>query len=700
MKLKILILVFLLFTLSLNINGLNQRSEKVLLQLVYRGLESWHFSKKKIDDNFSISGFNEYIKFLDFNKRFFLKSDIDELSSFKYKIDDELSKGKPELMYAATAKVEKRVKSILELIDKIENRPFDFFKDEYITLDPDKRDYFSTEKEQNIFWEKLFKYDALSRYMTFVKTKKLSLKKIDKKTEEKVRKETYKSYRYSLNRMLKTFDKDETYLFINSLTRVFDPHTTYFPPKQLQDFDIEMTGKLEGIGALLGETQGFIKVIRIIPGGPSWKQKKLHAGDIILSVAQDKGTSVDISGMRIVDAVKFIRGKKGTKVTLTVKKPDGRIEKIAIIRDVVTLEETFAKSVIFTDLKRSAKYGYILLPGFYNDFKDRNGRKSSVDVKKEIIKLKKSNIAGLILDLRGNSGGALNDAIKLAGLFIKDGPILQTKSRYTGKKVINDPDPKIIFSKPLIVLVNALSASASEIVTSALQDYGRAVIVGGKHSFGKGTVQMMIDLNRFIRDKKLRSIPIGSFKITIQKFYRITGGSNQYLGVIPDIILPDKNDFLKIGEKYYDHPLKADSLEPVKFSKWNPNFDINTLRDLSKKRVSKDRVFKIIEKYIERIKRINQNKKISLMLEDALLKKEKLKKEMDKLGKKSECLLEFTPESTIKNNTYKSDNLKKIASENETEWFKRIKSDPYINESLKILRDMINGSSEKVDSKK
>lgn len=695
MKAKIVFLVLLIFSFSIKIEGFNPKTEKVLLQLVYRGLESWHFSRKKIDDNFSRSGFHEYLKFLDFNKRFFLRSDIIEFTKFMDLVDNELSDGDPQFMRAATDRIIMRIKSILKLIDQITKNPFDFSKDEYIVLNPEKRDYFESEKEQAGYWQKLLKYNALNRYIGYMTLNKISMKKLDKKTEKKVRKEVNKSYKYKLNRMLKTFDKDAMYLFINSLTQVFDPHTTYFPPKQLQDFDIEMTGKLEGIGALLSENQGFIKVVRIIPGGPSWKQKKLFAGDIIMSVAQNKSDPVDITGMRIVDAVKLIRGKKGTLVNLTVKKPDSRIIKIPIIRDVVTIEETFAKSVVFKEKKRPEKFGYILLPGFYSDFKHKNGRRSSVDVKKELLKLKKKNIEGLILDLRGNGGGALNDAIDLAGLFIKKGPIVQTKSRYSGKRVIDDPDPDIVFSKPLVILVNTLSASASEILASALQDYGRAIIVGGKHSFGKGTVQMMIDLDRFIKNKKLNPTPLGSFKITIQKFYRITGSSNQYSGVIPDIILPDRNDHLDIGEKYYDHPLKPDTIGPAKFNKWKSDFNIKKLRALSKERISSSPSFKAIKKYIKQIEKISNNGNISLKLSKALRRRKKLKSEIDKINKKRTPLVDFIPISSFMDHTYNSEKLKKIAYENETEWFKQIINDPYINESLLILRDIIDENNQK-----
>ena len=603
-------------------------------------------------------------------------------------------------MSVATQTAVNRIKKVLKLVKLYTNKPFDLQNDEKIILDPDKRDFLITEKALSEYWRKLLKYNTLNRYVNYVISKKVKKRGlIDKSIEKKAREEVRKSYIYRLNRMLKTFSKDGLFLFLNSLTQVFDPHTSYFPPKQLQDFAIEMTGKLEGIGALLGESQGFIKVVRIIPGGPSWKQKKLMAGDIILSVAQKNQEAVDITGMRITDAVKLIRGKKGTLVTLSVKKPDGRIFSIPIVRDVVTVEETFAKSVIISESESGRKFGYILLPGFYNDFRNKDGRKSSEDVKREIIKLKKSNISGLILDLRNNSGGALRDAVKLAGLFIKEGPIVQTKSKYAGKRVLNDPDKNILFSKPLIVLVNTLSASASEIVAAALQDYKRAVIVGGKHSFGKGTVQMMIDLNRFVKDRKIRSTPLGALKITIQKFYRITGESNQYTGVVPDIILPARIDHLEIGEKYYDHPLKPDRISPIKFMKWGSIADLNELRKRSMSRVKTDPSFKIIGQYISKIKERDKDDTISLNFKTALLKREKLNKEMEKINKKMNVLLNYNLVSTISGEIFKSEKLKKITIANEKEWFKRIEQDPYIKESLSIMKDILKTGKVRLSKK-
>ncbi len=684
--------------LIINIVTINSKPipEKTLFRIIQQGLEAWHYSGKKIDDYFSETGLKEYVSYLDYNKRYFLQSDITEFNKYEDSIDDELKEGNPTLMNLASKRINFRISNVLKLIDEFLAVPFDFAIDEAIDFSPDNRDFLKNESEQREYWRKILKYNVLNKYIKLTKAKKIEPLPIKKEFEVKARAEIKKNFTLRLKRNIKTNKKDAVSLFINSIVQVFDPHTTYFPPKQMEDFDIEMTGKLEGIGALLGEKDGYVSIVRIIPGGPSWKQNQLKAGDKILKVAQGYGESIDIVGMRTIDAVKHIRGKKGTLVRLTILKPEGSTVVIPIIRDVVVIEETFAKSTIIIDKGSGKKFGYIYLPGFYNDFRDEKGRKSSEDVKKEVERLKKVNIEGLILDLRGNSGGALNDAITLSGLFIKKGPILQTKNRHTGVRILNDPDSKIHYEKPLIVLLNSLSASASEIVAAALQDYKRAIIVGGSQSFGKGTVQMLIDLDRFVKNRKEGYDSLGAFKVTIQKFYRITGSSNQYTGVIPDIILPDHYDHLKIGERYYHHPLKSDKIQPLNFKKWNyDNIDISKIRELSATRIAHSKGFKIISEYIEKLKKMRGDRTFQLKIEKLLAEQKKTKDDSKDIDKKINYLKDFSLISNLKRHSFKSDKLKKVAEDNEKHWFEQLKKDIQLNESLMILKDMIKLKKEK-----
>ncbi len=697
-SIKRYILIIPLIVLVINIFAVDLKPipEKTLFRIIQQGLEAWHYSGKKIDNDFSASGLKEYLSYLDFNKRYFLQSDIDELKKYEQSIDEELVEGNPELMNFASKRIIYRIKGVLKIIEESLSRPFDYTKDESVEFSPDKRDYFKSEPEQRDYWRKILKYNVLNKYIRLAKTKKISPIPVNKELEKKSREEIRKNFLRRLERDIKTNRKDAISLFINSIVQVFDPHTTYFPPKQMEDFDIEMTGKLEGIGALLGEKDGYVSIVRIIPGGPSWKQKELKAGDKILKVAQGNEEAIDIVGMRTIDAVKHIRGKKGTLVKLTVLRPDGTTAIIPIVRDVVVIEETFAKSTVIKDKLSGKKYGYIFLPGFYNDFRDEKGRKSSEDVKKEIKKMKTSNVEGLILDLRGNSGGALNDAINLSGLFIKKGPILQTKNRHTGIRILNDPDPGIHYKKPLIVLVNSLSASASEIVAAALQDYKRAVIVGGLQSFGKGTVQMLIDLDRFVKNREEGYDSIGAFKVTIQKFYRITGASNQYKGVIPDIVLPDQYDHLRIGERYYNHPLRSDNIKPLKHTDWNyDNIDIKKLKELSHARVEKSSGFSIIKEYIEKLKELRSDRAYDLKIEKLIAKQEKIKNDSKKIDEEINYLKNFTLISNLKGRTFKSDKLRKVAEDNEKNWYEQLTKDIQLNESLMILKDMVQLKKEK-----
>ncbi len=692
------IVVIPIIILIINIVTINSKPipEKTLFRIIQQGLEAWHYSGRKIDDYFSVTGLKEYLSYLDYNKRYFLQSDINDFKKYEDSIDDELIDGNPELMNLASKRINFRITNILKLVDEYLAAPFDFKIDESIDFSPDNRVFFKSEKEQREYWRKILKYNVLSKYIKLTKAKKIEPLPVNIEFEKKARAEIKKNFTLRLKRNIKTNEKDAVSLFINSIVQVFDPHTTYFPPKQMEDFDIEMTGKLEGIGALLGEKDGYVSIVRIIPGGPSWKQKQLKAGDKILKVAQGDGEPLDIVGMRTIDAVKHIRGKKGTLVKLTVLKPEGTTVVISIVRDVVIIEETFAKSTIIKDKGSGKNFGYIYLPGFYNDFRDEKGRKSSEDVRKEIERLKKMNIEGLILDLRGNSGGALNDAITLSGLFIKKGPILQTKNRHTGIRVLKDPDNGIHYKKPLIVLLNSLSASASEIVAAALQDYKRAIIVGGSQSFGKGTVQMLIDLNRFVKSKQEGYDSLGAFKVTIQKFYRITGSSNQYTGVIPDIILPDHYDHLKIGERYYHHPLKSDKIKPLSFKKWDyDNIDISKIRELSASRIAQSKGFNLIREYIEKLKKMRGDRTYELKIEKLLAEQKKIEEDSKKIDKNINYLKNFSLISNLQGHSFKSDKLKKVAEDNEKNWFEQLEKDIQLNESLMILKDMIKLKKEK-----
>jgi len=684
--------------------------EKLISQIVYTGLERWHYSGKRIDDKFSEQAFLDFLHLLDPSKRFLLKSDIDILHKYKDKIDDELEAGETDIMDLGMQLLDERIGQVMSFYKELLAKPFDFTRDEYLETDPDNIDYCANLDELKEYWRKTLKYRVLLRYITFINSNKkekeiAATKKGDEKNtkpeksneemEEEARKSVEKSFKNFFNRLRQTNKEDSLSRYLNSLVQVYDPHTSYFLPIDKETFDMQMSGSFEGIGALLQNEDEYVKVSSIVPGGPSWRGRELQAGDIILKVAQGDEEPVDIIGMRTTEAVKLIRGKKGTLVRLTVKKPDGQIVEIPIVRDVVILEDTFARSAILVKKETGQRMGYIDLPGFYNDFNNEDGRNSTDDVKAEIDKLKQKKIDGIILDLRSNTGGALLDAVRMSGLFIPKGPIVQVKDKRGHINSLKDTDPSVEYSGPLVVLVNRLSASASEILAAALQDYNRAVIVGGKHSFGKGTVQAMLNLDKFLtaatqKKKKEKYDSFGAMTITIQKFYRINGKSIQLRGVTPDIVLPDTSDFLEIGERHLDHSLAWDAVEATEYEKWQPQSLVSPLLiEHSRKRVQESPGFVELREYIRRLEQMREKTRQSLLLSKAMKLQEEIKKEREKLEESQVPLpdMEVIPSAPLSKK--ESASLEKIEKEKQEQWFEVLSKDIYLGEAIDIINDMV-----------
>ena len=480
--------------------------------------------------------------------------------------------------------------------------------------------------------------------------------------------------------------QDHYDIFFNAIARAFDPHTTYMAPAKKEDFDIHMRGSLEGIGALLREESGYIRVVRIIPGSASARQGRLAAEDIILQVAEGKGEPVEITDMRLSDAVRLIRGPKGAEVRLTVKKPDGTKEIIPIIRDVVQIEETFVKHSVM-NLPSGEKIGYVLIPSFYRDFeKSRNGgmgRNSKDDTKKALLALKDEGVEGIILDLRNNGGGALIDAVDIAGFFISTGPVVQVKRNDGNMPILRDDDPEIVYEGPLVVLVNQFSASASEIVAAALQDYNRAVIVGGKRTHGKGTVQTVFDMNQNIPLLHLRRYDdLGALKVTIQKFYRINGGSTQYKGVEPDVVLPSLYQHLETGEQYLDYSLPWDQVSSADYSPFVlSTLDIDRISQESRMRVKDDLGLQVIAEEAEQSLRRSKETTISLKLADMRAKQKEAQQARERVG---EYYRRYQKEQEAQDDTAAID-----SKDDRDAWKEEIKQDPYVKEATKIVVDVI-----------
>ncbi len=666
--------------------------EKVLINLISKTIQFNHFENIKIDNDYSKKVFEMYIENIDFGKRFLLKSDIRKLEKYKNKIDDEIENQTFDFFDLSIELIDKRQDEVAEIYKEILATPFDYKKEEYIELDPEKREYPANKKEVYEHWRKYLKYSALQKYASLIKQREdADIKndttyeyKDDKTLEEDARKDILKTYNEWFERIEQLNRDDHFSVYMNTISSVFGPHTQYYPPKAKEDFDIQMSGKLEGIGATLQQNEGYTKVMKIVPGSACWKQGDLEVEDKILKVAQGDETPVSIVDMRLDDAVRLIRGKKGTEVRLTVEKIDGSIQIIPIIRDVVLIGETYAKSTIVTDKDGTNKIGFIFLPKFYADFNNRNGRRCAADVKKEVAKLQNENVDGIIIDLRNNGGGSLQDVVTMSGLFIEEGPIVQVKGRRTKKHVLKDPDKKIQYDGLLLVMVNIFSASASEILAAAMQDYQRAIVFGGKTTHGKGTVQQFKDLDDAVRDNQIK--PLGVVKITTQKFYRINGGTTQLEGVTPDIIFKDPYSYIETGEKELDHVLGWDKISVAVYNQLERSYDYDKVVANSYKRMENDSIFEIIDLNAQRLKKQRDITKFSMKLTDyqneQLERKESIK-EYNKI-KKIETNLKF---SLLEDDLIlmKTDTILKVSYET---WQKGLQKDKYIKEAVFIMGDM------------
>jgi carboxyl-terminal processing protease len=586
----------------------NEGKEAVLVKTVLNYVEQLHFRPKSLDDKLSEQLFNYYIESIDGGKRFLTKEDLALLETHRLNLDNQAIEGTFTFFDLSIDLLDKSLRKTQVIYRELLSKPFNLNGDATFETDSEKRPFPVNDAELKEVWRKLLIYEIVSRVNEKLELQGKGSAEIKAKSTDELEKEAreavLKLYDEWYERLFKTKRSDRLSIYINSLTHLYDPHSDYFEPIEKQNFDIRFTGKLEGIGATLQTVGDYTKVATVVVGGPAWKTKEIFENDIILKVAQEGADFKDISGMVINDVVQQIRGKKGTKVRLLVKKVDGTIKEIEITRDIIELEEGFAKSLLLkNDQFPDDKYGYIYLPRFYADFEDPKGRFCAPDVEKEIEKLKAENVNGIILDLRNNGGGSLSDVVKMTGFFIPSGPVVQVKSKESKADVLRDPDSRTQYDGALIVMVNNMSASASEIIAAALQDYGRAIIVGTKSTYGKGTVQRFFDLDMGLRGYE-EFKPLGEVKITTQKFYRINGGSTQLKGVTPDIILPDQYHYLEIGEREEDYAMEWTEIAPVGYEPQKSRLQsIDLLRKKSEDRVKSDPSFQMVLKNALRIKK-------------------------------------------------------------------------------------------------
>ena len=688
-----IILIGLLFGFTI-VNKPDPEKDKILVGLVRYALKQTHYEPHQIDDEFSEKVYTDFIDALDPYKRFFLQSDLDEFSYFKYKIDDQIKSEDLSFYHTVMNRFKSRTEESRAYYQEILKTPFDFDKEDTYDVDYDKKTFAGNQAELIQIWQKQLKVGTLGRLHEKIELQETMSKNSEtedvdeqlaelksfQELETESREATQKSLDDLFVLMSELDDTDWFAVFINTMTVQFDPHTNYFAPKDKKRFDQTMAGKLEGIGARLQKRDDYTRVAELISGGPAWRGGELEVGDLIIKVGQADEMPVDIVGMRLDDAIEYIKGKKGTEVRLTVKKIDGSIQVISIVRDIVELEETFVKSTVVEVDNR--KFGLINLPKFYIDFNERNFRNSATDMEKEIERLKEENVEGLLIDLRNNGGGSLKTAIEISGLFISNGPVVQVKYRGEKPNIRSDKNKKIQWDGPLVVMVNELSASASEIFAAAMQDYNRAVIIGSKQSFGKGTVQNVLPLNNyFTYDKDL-----GALKITIQKFYRINGGSTQLKGVVSDIAMPDKYTYFEIGERDEKNPLDWDKIEPADYTPVDIYENFHAVVNESKKRIADNPHFIIIDENAKWLKEGRDNTMVNLNYTE-------YKKELDKREEESKAFEDIALyESTLNfvSPQYELPILQKdsILSQKRGVWHKNLKKDIYVEEALTVLAEL------------
>jgi carboxyl-terminal processing protease len=678
--------------------------DKLLIQLITYVLDQGHYDPQDLNDDFSANVFEDYLTQLDPFKRYFYASDIKEFEVYKNQLDDQIKVYDLTFFNITHQRLLERISESQKLYTEILEKPFDFSKAEEYSSDYEKLMYVNSKREMKERWRQQLKFSTIANYDDALAQRDSDLeannlpesvfsaeneksKSNEKKSLKEVEKESREATKRSLDELYDFIEdrqrKDWFAVFINAIVEEFDPHTFYFAPEDKDRFDVAMSGNFEGIGARLQKKMDAIMVNEIISGGPAWRANELEVGDQIIKVKQeDEEEGVNIVGMRLDDAIKFIKGPKNTVVTLTLKKVDGTVQDIEITRDIVELEETYAKSS--TVIKEDKKFGVINLPKFYINFEDYKKRNAASDIKQEIIRLKEEGIEGLVLDLRNNGGGSLQTVVDIAGLFIEEGPVVQVKTTGEPKEVLKDKDKSIVWDGPLVIMVNELSASASEILAAAMQDYKRAIVIGSKQTYGKGTVQNVLDLNRMVRNNS--NGDMGALKFTTQKFYRINGGSTQLEGVKSDVVVPDRYSYIDIGEKDQENPLPWDKIDAVDYELWGNYFDYDTTISKSKARMAANEQLKLIDANAKWIKKIRDREIYSLNYNEYKKGMELNEEE----AKRFEKLSEYKTDLTFKSLPYELSLMEKdsILKEKRKRWHVSLAKDVYIEEALNVLNDL------------
>lgn len=686
-----------------NNKNVTDNPKQKLLTTVVDLVEKQHYAPQVIDDNFSKKIFEKYFDELDGDRILFTESDINSLRKYETTLDNEMHGEGFDFIPALNNIYNKRTDEVIAQQKEILSKAFNFSVDETYIVDADKLPFAKTEAEKKDRLRKKLKLMTLDRFVDLQKERDSSVidsikQKSDVQLEVEARAKVQKAIDKIYNRIKTKFTDDERFnSYVNLITTQMDPHTDYFAPVEKRAFDEDMSRRFYGIGAQLQETDGNIKIAALMPSYPAQRCGEIVVGDIIVKVAQADGEPVEITGYDISDAVKLIRGKKDSQVKLTMKKQDGTTKVVTLTRAEIVQDEGYARSAIIEDTNGD-KIGYIYLPEFYADFYNANGARCSEDVANELIKLKAAGVKGITLDLRFNGGGSLQDVINMVGLFIPSGPVVQVRDK-TGKATpLEDNDSRVLYDGPLVVMVNELSASASEIFAAAIQDYGRGIIVGSSSTYGKGTVQRQISLNNAFSFSNTPVNDMGSVKLTFQKFYRVSGGSTQLKGVTPDVVFPDVLDYLKIREKDNASALAWDNIAKANYAPYN-KLAINCT-DIAKKEndaIAVNPTFKLIKDNTAWLnKKQDEPRSLEINKYKAYQKDvaATVAQNNNVLKAKTELKVDVAKEDADKfyNNPDKAKGERYVA------WLKNLKTDLYLSETINVVKLMINNSLTKTSS--
>jgi carboxyl-terminal processing protease len=679
--------VLLLCSSDVQKRPFDERYDRIL-HTVGQLLAQGHYSPQAINDQFSAKIYSAYLKQMDPEKAILLQADIKELQAYQTLIDDEIQRTPVDFFYKFNTRYKQRLTEIKASLPKLTEKPFDFTKHDSLVTEYDKRTFASNAKTQQDYWQQKLKFVALEKLIDLQeqrdKASAETPKETDVQLEVRAREFARTTLDKSLDRFLnKTSDDDRFSVFVTTITNMMDPHTDFFMPVEKRSWDEKLSGKFYGIGALIGETNGYLQISSVSPGGPAWKTGEVNDGDFILKIAEGDKEPVDVMGYDIPDGVKLIRGDKGTTVKLTLKKTDGTVKVVSIVREELKLEETFAKGCLIKD--GGQKTGYIYLPKFYTPMGDEGGRSCAADLAAEITKLQAENIEGLIIDLRDNGGGSLYEVVQMVGLFIPSGPVVQVKNGDGRVSFLPDEDNgRVHYSGPLVVMVNEFSASASEIFAAAIQDYKRGLIVGSSSTYGKGTVQRPIPLSRLTKEE---DTDLGTVHLTIQKYYRVNGSSTQLKGVEPDLVLPGYYENYKIREKDNKSALAWDEIRKLSYTTWSKAANLDQLRQRFQQRMDSTNVLSKIRENSAWLA-AQQDAALDLNL-NAYKEREKL---VNERAKQARALLVLSHEMDVTRiGAETAANTSPSTASYNTRWLNYLKKDRYLYEANRVVADMIEG---------